>query len=223
MNLLISILFMASIALGGVPKGYRHYKKFPLAEGGKTVELLVDKRLTDSQLNQLGKKLFKEGYRNGLLRLMAGDNEISQLQLKKPIVNLETIPGWPDKNPYFLVTEDWSASFGSYNGPITSLVSINQGQLVEAESKTANENKPTKIELMRSLKTDWKLIKGTTTSFPEILLVTCRPNVDDPDGEFLISYVRFYTDGQRWQEKRRKVQGFWENNGTFPSESLFPK
>jgi hypothetical protein len=79
------------------------------------------------------------------------------------------------------------------------------------------------IALAKTLKTSWKVTAGSSGSH-DLLMVKCRPRLDNPDGKisFGISYLRYSVEGKEWVLRERNAPGFWEDEGEFPNESLFP-
>jgi hypothetical protein len=82
------------------------------------------------------------------------------------------------------------------------------------------------LDLPMTLKTGWRAMKSA--EHPEILLIACRPDLDQPvighveDAHFTITYSRFYVEGSRWHRANRHVSGCWEDDDPFPALSLFP-
>jgi hypothetical protein len=88
------------------------------------------------------------------------------------------------------------------------------------------DNPETKMVLMRSLKTNWKLVKSKDGNSKDILHVACRPNFEnksEDEDRFLIYYDRFCFDGKGWVRYQRVEKGFWEVDAEdFPPLSKFP-
>ncbi len=121
-------------------------------------------------------------------------------------------------------TIDKSIGFGSYNGPISTLYSIENNKRVVVNSIDERGHKRP-IELMKSLKTNWKIKENGKNGFPELLKVRCRPDFaasSEDETKFKVTYSRFLYDGTQWKRKDRELAGFWEDEGVFPSENLFP-
>ncbi len=148
-------------------------------------------------------------------------------KLERSRAELETAPplyGTKTARPTYLLTVDYSADMGSYNGPITFLVEV-----VDGKPRYASvQNKP--ITLMRSLKTDWKFWpeKSKPGRATDILEVACRPNSaaklsdENMDNDFVVIYRRFHFNGRGWTKREKSRVGFWEDDGKFPPVSLFP-
>jgi hypothetical protein len=213
MKKLFSTLFIAVFSSGAfcsLPLGYRLQKEINLEKEG-TLQLLVDSRINEkAELEAI-----PEDARNAILILSKNKFEVSRKLLDKPKADIQLLKGNTGEKVFFFVTEDWSAGFGSYNGPISILYSIENHQFVKAS---------TKVELMRSLKTDWKIQEKGRNGFAEIFSVSCRPDFKKfaEKISFKVLYLRYAFDGQIWKEFRRDLKGFWENDESFPSEELFP-
>lgn len=217
-----------------VPHGYRIYKRFALprevAGVDGTLQLLVDRSLSRHVLSHYGQydEDLEAGARrpkNGILRYVTGRGDIvSTLRLDQPVANLEPYSEAKDGKAFFVLTEDWSIGFGSYNGPISNLVVVSDGKISKVTAKMAGKNKSRLISVMRSGKNNWKKVKSTI--FPDILEVNCHPDFNSPwkDIKFQVTYSRFHFDGYEWTVREHTVSGFWEDEmRTFPPENLFPK
>lgn len=79
-------------------------------------------------------------------------------QLERPLAKLRSAQLYGDSRLTYLLTVDYSAGFGSYSGPITSLVEVTSGLLRWVESTEAETGKTGEISLMESLKTTWKFV-----------------------------------------------------------------
>jgi hypothetical protein len=232
LTLFLIFVFSCHCAIGQpIPNGYRLYKKFPLTDTsvngtGGSVQLLVDSRLSDAVLTQEEDKIdILQNLRpqKGILWLISDKGGLlSKRDLEKPIVDLAPFPQRLGENPVFLLTEDWSAGFGSYSGPITTLVCIENGRIEDVTALNSRTKKASKIVLMKSLKTKWKI--DLKNKSPQILEVKCRPDTRTSleNLKFLVTYSRYRFDANGWTFKEHQVSGFWEDEGDFPKESLFP-
>ena len=130
------------------------------------------------------------------------------------------------EKPSYLVTRDLSVGMGSYNGPATFFYDIIGGKLKPIEYLDRETRKRKQITLMRSLKTNWKLVESKDGGSQDILHAACRPDFESKskdEVEFLVSYDRFHFDGKQWVRYRRVEKGYWEVDGTdFPPLSKFP-
>ncbi|MBI2566628.1 MAG: hypothetical protein HYV63_06310 [Candidatus Schekmanbacteria bacterium] len=140
--------------------------------------------------------------------------------LERPLARIEAetlaVPGLTA----WLVTVDYTTAFGSYSGPITFLFAVQDGRLRGLEA--ADESGATvPISLMRSLKTDWRLVPRRGGDGQDIVSVATRPNLEQP-GSFVVMYRRISFDGNRWTRRLRLEAGFWEADGDFPPLEKFP-
>ena len=162
------------------------------------------------------------------LRLVTPSGVVAwEKKLERSRAELTTAPplyGTKNARPTYLLTVDYSADMGSYNGPITFLVEV-----VDGKPRYASvQNKP--IALMRSLKTDWKFWpeKSKPGRSTDILEVACRPNSaaklsdENTDNDFVVIFRRFHFDGRGWTKREKSRVGFWEDDGKFPALSRFP-
>jgi len=208
--ILVVLLKFCIAATSEIPLGYHVLKEIKLGQLG-LLQLLADKRIN----KETAQEGIPENARNGILRFL-GDNEVevSRELLLKPRVDIELLEGKFGEKVFFFVAEDWSIEFGSYNGLIFFLYTLENGILVKVKPE---------ISLMSSLKAGWK-VKKDKTVFPEIFSISCRPQYDEKkkDVKFNVTYTHFSYDGTRWSAKRKTRPGCWENEEPFPKESLFP-
>jgi len=143
-----------------------------------------------------------------------------------PIAWLEEVFLRGSENPDYLFTLDLSAGMGSYAGPTTYLYEIVGGTLKAVEYVDNGTKKNAPLVLMRSLKTNWKLVKSNTGKVTDILHVSCRPdNRSSHAGavQFLVYYDRFHFDGKTWIKYQRVEHDFWEAEGEeLPPLAKFP-
>lgn len=135
---------------------------------------------------------------------------------------LSSIQGNWMGGPIFLVTDDESIEFGSYNGISTRAFQVKNSKFEWAP-----------VHLMNSLKTHWKAELPPDKSQVTFLKVSCRPDFEKTeklsknyagDLPFVISYIRYQFDGLNWNTFEKKVDGFWEyeSDEDFPSRRQFP-
>lgn len=176
----------------------------------------------------------KKPLRNARLRLLTSAGAVAaDVPLKRPLAKIGVTKLYGSARPTYLVTVDYSAGFGSYSGPITMPLEVHDGHLQWLEATDRITGKKGKIDLMESLKTTWKIVDSTAGPRKEILKAACRPNLKRPlfrsnsnvqttDKDFILTYTRFYFDGDRWISAERKKPGFAEFDEGFPSRKLFP-
>jgi hypothetical protein len=117
------------------------------------------------------------------------------------------------------ITIDYSTGLGSYNGPVTSFLRVRGGKLEWLEAREGATGR--KIELLKSLKTDWRINRGAHEC---IHVIACRP-VSEHDGEveFVVIYWRYFRVDDHWERVERREKGVWElaYPETFPVDSCF--
>jgi hypothetical protein len=194
-----------------------------------TLQLLLDKRLTEPVQNELwGKGEWSFVFPAGsplnkefslvpprASKLTARDNEgrlIVERNLGAPLAKLQ--PWNSASGKVFLLTIDHSAGVGSYSGPGTTLIQASDGSLREVTALNMESHQEEPIRLVKSLKSDWRS-EGET----EILSVSCRST---DLGTFVVDYIRYSVEGSHWVEHRKESTGFWESDQPFPERSAFP-
>jgi hypothetical protein len=200
----------SSAVMGKIPSGYHVQKEISLNKED-TLQLLLDIRVNKkTELEEI-----PENAKKAVLRILKNKSEVSRKILEKPKADIELLNGKTGSKVFFFITEDWSAGFGSYNGPISVLYTIKRSKLIKAT---------TKVELMRSLKTNWKVKELGRNGFPEIFKISCRPDFDNSkeDMKFKIAYTHYVFNGANWSRKDREVKGSWHSGEDFPPEKLFP-
>jgi hypothetical protein len=121
----------------------------------------------------------------------------------------------------FLVAVDYSVGFGSYAGITTLLLNVVGGQFEWAEATNVDTHETEQIRLPDTLKSAWKIVPFHGKQ--DILLAYCRPaKVQLPGQEFVVGYVRYRFDGNRWLKYERLRNGFWESDESSPPSSSFP-
>ncbi len=228
-------------AQGSAPAGYRVGRSLPLtaAENGVNGHLVLwqDSRLTPrlkAELWQTGEpdetdeqraSSFSKSSpaRPALLQVIGVAGEVIDAKtLEHSLARMSATHLYGDGKTTFMVTADYSAGFGSYSGPITWPVEVIRGRLQWLQSYDRATGKVEEISLMSSLKTTWKLVRGTHGE--EILLAQCRPDWGAPlnkDPDFHIRYIRIYWTGKKWISVDRTVPGYSDFEDGFPRRSLF--
>lgn len=143
---------------------------------------------------------------------------IAECYLRTPLARLEAWNPASNANQAFLVTEDYSAGLGSFSGLVTIILRISDGTFQNVKAIGAVSHKAEPIRLMKSLKSDWRIVNRHETG-GEILSISCHP---ENNGKFVVEYVRYVTEGNRWLKYEREAKGFWESGNPFPSRSAFP-
>jgi hypothetical protein len=159
---------------------------------------------------------------NARLDLEGNDNNrVENLPLERPIARIETvrlIGGRPDS---FSLTVDYSSGAGSYSGPGTRFFDVVAGSIQWVQANDETTRKTGEIHVARTLKTEWRLVPYGKNQ--DILEISCRPAFNDAtDDTFAVTYSRYRFNGYDWTHYSRSETGFWENEGDFPEEALFP-
>lgn len=159
---------------------------------------------------------------NALLYLEGNNNKrIETHELERPIARINTVNLIGGRPKSFSLTVDYSAGFGSYAGPGTKFFDVAAGKIKWVQAKDEKTNKVEKIHVAQTLKTEWKLFPHGKNQ--DILEILCRPAFKSKsDDTFEVTYKRYRYNGHDWIHYSRSEDGFWENEGDFPKESLFP-
>ncbi|MDM8543250.1 hypothetical protein QUF90_19415 [Desulfococcaceae bacterium HSG9] len=217
---------------------YRITKSYPLTEDvhgiDGVLQLLQDSRIPEDVYDkQLGSG-FRDMYiyNEDLLRLFKDNpplGSVLRILLKGkgyhilreshtydgvPLALLEDAVLSGGGRPTYLFTQDLSIGWGSYAGPMTIFYEVSNGKLKPLEYFDDKTKKKKRIAVMKSLKTDWKLVKTKDGKTTDILEVASRPA--NPEGEFVIYYDRFYFNGKQWVRYRRMEKGSWDMESDFP-------
>jgi len=170
--------------------------------------------------------IFKqEPPRSAVIQVVDRAGKVLQAKtLERPLAKLQTVRLYGDSKLTYLLTVDYSAGFGSYSGPITSLWEVRSGQMARVEATDAKKGSTGEISLMESLKTTWKLVDLPSGKGKQILFAQCRPDWDslNDDPNFTTTYARFYFDGTKWLVVEKTVKEFSEFDQGFPSRKQFP-
>lgn len=147
-------------------------------------------------------------------------NRIETHELERPIARIKSVNLIGGRPKSFSLTVDYSAGSGSYSGPGTKFFDVVSGKIKWVQAKDGKTKKEKEILVARTLKTEWKLSPHGKNQ--DILEIRCRPAFKDKSSEFEVTYSRYRYDGREWIHYSRTVEDFWENEGDFPEESLFP-
>lgn len=135
--------------------------------------------------------------------------------LDEPLARLKMWNPPPGDTQFFLLTQDYSIGFGSYNGPITGVLQVSNGAFHDVKALNVKSHRENPIHVMKSLKFDWRI----TRRGDEILSISCHMESDD---HFVIDYTRYALKGSEWFEYTRQERGTWESGERFPPRSKFP-
>jgi hypothetical protein len=162
--------------------------------------------------------------RNAALRVVKHDNTVvDSIELERPLARVSKVSvyGTPARDT-FLLTVDYSAEAGSYNGPITFLVEVEGGHLKFLEATDRTTGKADRIALMQSLKRTWQLVPAPRGSVGKDILYALSQPSDATANEFVTVYRRYFFDGKAWIRVSREEKGLSEFDGGPPSRTLFP-
>lgn len=124
-------------------------------------------------------------------------------ELGRESARIDRIFPYTQKNkPVFVVTTDYSAGWGSYSGPVSYFLEINENGIQYILDKQG---------FMTSLKSMW-LIKNRKGK-SEILDLDCRPDFDSDseNTKFKLIYTWYFIKNGKWEYIRKEKSGFWEN------------
>jgi hypothetical protein len=159
---------------------------------------------------------------NARLYLEGSNNKrIEAHEMERPIAKIEAVNLLSGSPSSFSLTVDYSAGVGSYSGPGTRFFDVVMGKIKWVYAKDEKTGRSEEIHVARTLKTDWKLFPHGKNQ--DILEIRCRPAFKDKSEDtFETTYSRYRYNGREWIHYSRSEDGFWENEGDFPKESLFP-
>ncbi|MGH7035818.1 MAG: hypothetical protein ACREFL_18965 [Stellaceae bacterium] len=150
--------------------------------------------------------------------------------LEVPLAEIKVAYLYGNRFPTYLVTADYSTGLGSYNGPVTRFVEIRNGRFGYIRLAEA-PGKDDLLTLMRSLKTDWRILRSQHGKSATIQSVSCRPDFAT-ENDFITTYSTYRFDGTRWHRSSRQSREFWESDAEnflaparpsdWPEARLFP-
>ena len=161
--------------------------------------------------------------RNAGLRIVKSNGMPTEsVELERPLARLERAHLYADSRETYLVTADYSAGFGSYSGPATSLLEVGEGRMKWLNATDSVTGKSERLTLAQTLKSVWKIVAMPGGEGSDILQALCRPAFQPGDDEFKLIYIRYHFDGKRWVQLVRERKGYSDFEAGFPSRSLFP-
>lgn len=228
--------------------GYHERRSFDAhtTSANSRVELLEDDRLTATtrpvvetayaqgerpcetrvpRTTQFCTAIARLALRPAMVRLVSGTGkEIGRLTLERATADMSRL-AVSRHDSVLAVSVDLSADFGSYSGPVVRFLNVGAGRLAWAQIVDDATGRVSELDLPTTLKTAWRSVPDADR--PEILLVACRPDLDQPttnggDAAFVITYSRLYVVSGQWHRADRRVAGIWENDGEFPARASFP-
>ena len=146
------------------------------------------------------------------------------LEQQATVARIEPQRLGPANDPIIVVETSDAACFGSYSGWTEWLFTFDRNHVVPVMATGANGARK-QVSLFRSLKSAWKVVRNEPTSI-EFEQVFCRPDLVHATRDkmpFLMRYVTFRFDGNRWWEAERSEPGFWEDDDPFPPSTKFTR
>jgi hypothetical protein len=230
-----------------VPPGYVVRQHLPLTNGAR-LELLEDARITSALRKDFTRGLPDDScsdrpnaaWRVFCLEIHDHPLHLAQIRvvartqaqtgaatLERPVAELSVLDSAIIGRPIYVLTVDLSAEAGSYSGPYARLMDSGEQSIHWLRATDVTTHRTEEIRLPTTLKTGWRLAPKKLGGVNDILLVACRPDFDQQtktdSAAFVITYTRFSFSNGTWSKNTRAVPGFWENDGAFPDESLFPR
>ena len=217
-----------------IPRGYTLYNKIKLNKGGQLL-LLQDARINEKlrvemwgiggadQLDKKGESLFLvEPPKSSILKVLDAKGDVTyNKQLDCILADIEKKKLYPGGRDSFILTEDKSIGFGSYAGPVSSFFEVSKLRPRWFYAKKDKSGKLVKISVLRSLKSDWKILPSTEGTGKDIYQIECRPDTRFDD-EFILIYTRYHFNGKNWIKHERRENGLWESVNRFPYRTNFP-
>jgi hypothetical protein len=158
---------------------------------------------------------------NARLYLEGSSNKRIEIhELERPIARINAVNLIGGRPKSFSLMVDYSASSGSYSGPGTKFFNVVSGRIKWVQAKNEKTKIVEEILVAQTLKTEWKLFPNGNNQ--DILEIRCRPAFKGKSDAFEVTYNRYRYNGHDWIHYSRTVEDFWENEGDFPEESLFP-
>jgi hypothetical protein len=205
------------------------------------LQLLQDSRVTQFPHNkQFGAafalyqddeliRLFKNSPPLGaVLRILMYEGEIARVEESHtfdhaPVSWLEEVRLSGSGTPSYLATCDLSTGIGAHSGTETYFYEVIYGKLRPIEYVDSKTKEKGTIALVRSLVTNWKLVKSKDGKSQDILYAECEPDASKDPVEFKVYYNRYHFNGKKWVRYQRVERGYWEvDTDELPPLSKFP-
>ncbi len=156
--------------------------------------------------------------------LLVGQNNVpvATQELERPLAKIAAVQLIGGRPASFALTVDYSSGIGSYSGPVTRFFDVIAGRMQWLQAQDSTSGKLQELRVASTLKTEWQPFPHGRNQ--DLLEVSCRPRFkDEQDDSFEVTYRRYRFNGHDWLLYSRSEKGFWENEGAFPQESLFPR
>ncbi len=187
-----------------------------VAVGCKRVQVVLDERVTPSELDRLWASGESAPGGPAVLQLRGCQGELlHSLTLESPLAKLDRTPLHGARAPTVLVTVDLTAPVGSYSGPLTKPYQVDGNRLTHVQARGA-DGRLVPITLAHTGKAAWKKVR--VRGADQLLAVRSEPQ----DGDFTSSFRRYVPGPQGWRMQVRSQPGLWESDGEFPSRRSFP-
>lgn len=145
-----------------------------------------------------------------------------QLKLEKATAKIETKDFDGANKRLILVTQDFTAEFGSYNGPITKILKITSTGMSWVKALNQETKKEFEISLMKSLKSAWSFAPTSSGQESDLLKVKCEFDENAKAG-FITTYSRIHLTPHGWIMSQRHEDAAWENEALdSPSQNGLP-
>jgi hypothetical protein len=151
---------------------------------------------------------------------------LRQLNLDKPFASIGPagLPGAP--GPEFFVTEDYTAEFGTYSGPLTRLLTVPpSGSIQWAAVRDSATHKLVPLRLLTTGKDGWQ---PAADGSGDILTISCRPFLVPIPGpvqdsvDYQVTLARLRRGRLSWTRMASTRPDFWEYDMGFPPLEAFP-
>lgn len=208
---------------------------------GKQLVVMQDQRISqklilamkshDPENNPESLPIFKKDpLKHIVLRLLAKDGkELSRLELDKSFAEIGEKKVNKDGKKIIVVTQNFGIGMGSYNGPVTKILRIENNKIswenvLDLQSKTE-----VPIALLRSLKSAWNFTSRNRLGEIDILKVSSRPDEEMKKSGYRTTFSRYHFLQNKWILKEVSRDLLWEAEDgstqlglTLPNINNFP-
>jgi len=187
-----------------------------LSQANFKVCLQKDSRLSGDKINNYWRSGQEDiEFRPSRLRIYFNAKQVYKADLM-PLskIALDTFPN--RSKQYIYISEDYTASAGSYSGPATTIISVNSLGVSFEMDTSGNE-----FLLASTGKSEWKEVQNG------FLTVRCHSDYQDTisidEPRFVTEYTRYWPTRTGWISRMTSKQGYWENNydPNDPNDSTF--
>lgn len=203
---------------------YAVYQRLPLAKSqyGRDGAVVVMRERSMLSVEQYSPEEPETPCNARLLLVGKNNVPVAAQELERPLAKIAAVQLVGGRPASFALTVDYSSGIGSYSGPATRFFDVIAGSMQWLQAKDNTTGKLQEIRVASTLKTEWQPFPHGRNQ--DLLEVSCRPRFkDEQDDSFEVTYKRYRFNGRGWLLYSRSEKGLWENEGTFPQESLFPR